>query len=90
MKNIWKIIVIVLLCCALVGCYDEFYKCRSCGAAYKHPAFRKGLPGQVNTDTCRSCGGVLREVSEEESGWDEDRYREYGNEIIGDGNRLGK
>jgi DNA-directed RNA polymerase subunit RPC12/RpoP len=59
----------------VTGCTNGYYKCDNCGSAYKSMG---GLPGQMDAEgwMCRNCGkGRLYETTEEESGWDEERYQ---------------
>ena len=78
------ILLLALLLIALfvfpIGCGPHYYKCRDCGAAYKGNGI--GLPGQ-GTGGCRSCDSErrLQSCSEAESGWDEERYRQFGDEL---------
>jgi len=63
------VVVVAIIVFALWGGPDVFYKCRSCGAAFKSPAWRHGFPGQIDTSECRLCGGRLWRCTKEQSGW---------------------
>ena len=67
--------VLVLL---TAGCVS-YYKCDSCGAAYKSYG---GLPGQFANSPCRNClSGKVIKTTEALSGWDEERYQRNGDEL---------
>ena len=76
-----KLLVLITFALGLAGCYD-YSRCQDCGAAYKH----RGFPGQFDLSNCRNCEGLLEGCSESESGWDEARYQNTGNEISRRGN----
>ncbi|KKN11268.1 hypothetical protein LCGC14_1028250 [marine sediment metagenome] len=76
-----RLLLIVAILFCVTGC-TEYYRCPRCEAAYKRPAFRHGLPGQMVLE-CRACPGKIKllKCSEEESGWSEERYQTRGDEI---------
>ncbi len=72
-----KFISLLLFTLLITGCC-KYLKCLDCDASYKaYP----GIPGAINMKDCRNCDGRLKPCSKIESGWNEERYQEEGNEI---------